>query len=343
MRVDVHTHFLPPELFDLMAEHGAERTVDSFKVFGTMLRGGSERLFAAGPEAVIEDWTTQLDDAGFDLAVISLGALQPYFPQSSTGTTVARRANLMLHEAVRNAGGRLAAFGSLPLPHLDASLAELRFCLDECGFAGVNLGTSACGHPLDAPELDDLWALLDERRATVFIHPGTTPLMGVGSTDFHLAPDFCSPTETALALCRLVVGGVTTRHPDVRIVAAAMGGSLPFFAHRFDTGMRRSHPALYEELGGVLPHLRRFWYDTSMIEEPRVFDSVRHSLGVDRLVFGSDLPRGPLADVVDFVMSSPQLVDAEKAHILDVGGADALGRPRATTAPDPFSPVGAPT
>ena len=343
MRVDVHTHFLPPAFFDLMADHGAERSVDSFQVFGPMLRGSSERLFAAGPDAVIEDWAAQLDHVGFDLAVISLGALQPYFPQRSSGTTVARRANLMLYEAVRDSGGRLAAFGSLPLPHVDASLAELRFCLDECGFAGVSLGTSACGRPLDAPEFDDLWALLDERRATVFIHPGTTPSMGAGSADFHLAPDFCSPTETALALCRLVVGGVSTRHPDVRIVAAAMGGSLPFFAHRFDTGMRRSHPELYEELGGVLPQLRRFWYDTSMIEEPRALDSVRHSLGVDRLVFGSDLPRGPLSDVVDFVMSAPQLSDAEKTQILDVGGADALGRPRGTTAPDPHATAGAPT
>ncbi len=331
MRVDVHTHYLPPDFFDLMLDHGADTTVGSFQGFGHLLRPGAERLFAAGPEAVIEDWVTQLDGSGFDLAVIGLGALQPYFPDRSSGITVARRANLMLHEAVGRAESRLAAFGSLPLPHMDASLAELRFCLDECGFAGVNLGTSACGHPLDSPELDDLWAMLDERRATVFIHPGTTPLMGVGSAEFHLAPDFCSPTETALALCRLVVGRVTTRYPNVRIVAAAMGGALPFFAHRFDVGMSKSHPALYEELDGVLPHLRRFWYDVSMTEEPYALDSVRHSLGVDRLVFGSDLPRGPIADVVDFVISSPRLSEPEKTHILDIGGAEALGHASSTS------------
>ncbi len=330
MRVDVHTHYLPPSFFDLMVDYGADKTVESFQGFGHLLRGGAERLFASGPEAVIEDWVTQLDGSQFDLAVIGLGALQPYFPDQPSGTAVARSANLMLHDAVGRAGSRLAAFGSLPLPHLGAAIAELRFCLDECGFAGVNLGTSACGRSLDSPELDDLWAMLDERRTTVFIHPGTTPLMGVGSADFHLAPDFCSPTETALALCRLVVGRVTTRYPNVRIVAAAMGGTLPFFAHRFDAGIRASHPALYEELGGVLPHLRRFWYDVSMTEEPYALDSVRHSLGVDRLVFGSDLPRGPITDVVDFVTSSPQLSEQEKTHILDIGGAEALGHASST-------------
>ena len=335
MRVDVHTHFLPPSFFDLMDSHDAAARVESFAVFGPMLRAGAERLFSAGPEPVIEEWVGQLDGCGFDLAVLSLGALQPYFADEHHGAAVGRRANDTLRSAVEIGEGRLAAFGSLPLPHLNPSLEELRFCLDECGFAGVNLGTSACGHPLDSPKFDDLWAALDERRATVFIHPGTTPLMGVGSAEFHLAPDFCSPTETALALCRLVAGRVTTRFSNVRIIAVAMGGALPYFAHRFDLGMRRSHPALYEELGGILPQLRRFWYDTSMIEEPHVFESVRQSLGIDRLVFGSDLPRGPLAEVVDFVVSSPLLSSTEKARILDVHGTQALGlpSPASTTGP----------
>lgn len=177
-----------------------------------------------------------------------------------------------------------------------------------------------------------MWAALDERHATVFIHPGTTPRMGVGAAEFHLAPDFCSPAETALAICRLVAGQVTHRYPEVGIIAAAMGGSLPFFARRFDTGMRRSHPDLYEEIGGVLGQLRRCWYDTSMLEEPYALESVRQSLGVDRLVFGSDLPRGPLAEAVGFVTSSPLLTEAEKTRILDVNGAEALPKMRPSPA-----------
>ena len=326
MRVDLHTHYTPPSFFDLLAEHGAQDTLESFQGFEPMLRPGAERLFARGADAVIQDWIGQLDQSGFDLAVVSAGALQPYFPDEATSATVARKMNVMLAEAVGKGHGRLDAFGSLPLPHLESSLAELQFCLDDCGFAGISLGTSAGGQPLDSPRLDDLWAALDERRATVFLHPGTTPLMGAGSAEFHLAPDFCSPAETAMALCRLVVGKVTTRYPRVRIVAVAMGGSLPHFAHRFDSGLRKSHPELYEELGGALPHFRRFWYDTSMIDEPRAFESLRQSLGVERLVFGSDLPRGPLAEVVDYVRSSRDLTEREKTLIFDVNGARALGR-----------------
>lgn len=317
MRLDVHTHFLPPSFFEMMDGAGARENVESYSVFGPMLRGGAERLYSNGTAPVIEDWIEQMNQSKIDLSILSLGALQPYFPDRRTAVDATHRANVMLHDAVQQGEGRLGAFGSLPLPHTAAALQELTFCLDECEFVGVNLGTSAGGRPLDAPEYDELWASLDERGATVFIHPGTTPLMGVGAGDFHLAPDFCSPTETALALCRLVVGTVMHRHPHLNVIAAAMGGALPFFAHRFDTGMRRSHPDLYQQIGGVLPAFQRFWYDTSMIDETFVFDAVRHSVGIDRLVFGSDLPRGPLAEAVDFVASSPLLTDAEKTHIFE--------------------------
>lgn len=319
MRIDLHTHFLPPAFFDLMDEVDAARALESFSVFGPMLRTVAHQQYARGVDAVLEGWTRQLDEADLDLAVVSLGAFQPYFGDESIAVDVARRANLMLFDAVERGAGRLNAFGSLPLPHPSAAVAEVELVLDDLGFAGINLGTSAAGLPLDAPQFDDVWAALDERGSTVFLHPGSTPRMGVGSAEFHLAPDFCSPTETALALCRLVAGRVTLRHPNVRIVAAAFGGTLPFFAHRFDNGLRRSHPELDEELGGALTHFRRFWYDTSMIDEPAVFDVIRGSLGVDRLVFGSDLPRGPIADVINFVSSSDRLTHIEKTALLERG------------------------
>ena len=329
MRVDVHTHYLPPRYFDLMTDAGALESVEAYTVFEPMLRGGSEALFADGPEPVIEDWVEQLDGTGMDLAMMSVGSIQPYFPDEATAVRIAREANLMMREATELSGGRLGAFGSLPLPHTDAALTELAFCLDECGFAGVNLGTSACGEPLDAPRFEQLWTALDERAASVFIHPGSTPLMAVGSGEFHLAPDFCSPTETAVALCRLVVNGVTSRCANVQIIAVSFGGALPFFAHRFDSGMLRSHPELYEQLGGILPQLRRLWYDTSMTRR-----AVRVRIGPTQSSASTGscsaaICRGDRSPT-PWTSSSPRRCSTrpERRQLLDVNGARALGARR---------------
>ena len=329
MRVDFHAHYLPAGYFDLLEELDAPHRLESYPVFGPLLRPTAERLFASGAEPVIEDWVGQMDAGRIDLAIVGVGALQPDFDDRPSATRAARAINLMQREAVELGRGRIGAFATLPLPHLEAALDELAFTLDECGFAGVCLGTSIGGKPLDTPAFDDMWAALDEREAIVFIHPGTTPQMAIGSGDFALAPVFVSPTETAVALCRLVASRLTLRYPRVQIISVALGGSLPFFANRFDAAIRRSSPELYAELGGVLARLRDMWFDTSIVDEPDAYETVRRTLGIDRLVFGSDVPRGPIVDMIEAVSQSERLDDAEKAEIFEprAGLARALGQP----------------
>lgn len=61
MRVDVHAHYLPPPFFDLMDEAGARDTLESYSVFGPMIRGGAERLYPAATDAVIDNWIDGVD------------------------------------------------------------------------------------------------------------------------------------------------------------------------------------------------------------------------------------------------------------------------------------------
>jgi predicted TIM-barrel fold metal-dependent hydrolase len=334
VRVDVHSHYLPPRYFDEMARLGALDRVESFSVYGPMLGKAAVAQFAAGEQSFVDGLLAQMDRCHVDLAVLSIGAVQPYFPDEQTAARAVRYANGMLADAVAMGAGRLAAFGSVPLPHAAAAVHELAYCLDEYGFAGINVGCSADGRPLDDPALIDFWAAADKRAAAVFLHPGSTPKMAVGSADFHLAPDFCSPTEMAVALCRLIVSGITTRYARIDYIAGATGGTLPYLARRFDRGLRQSHPELYEELGGVIIQLQQLWYDTSMIEDQQVFDVVRASVGVDRLVLGSDIPRGPLADAVGFIADSDRLSPAEKVRILDCNAMELLRLGQADD-PDP--------
>jgi 6-methylsalicylate decarboxylase len=317
VRVDVHSHFLPPRYFDRMERLGALDLVESFSVYAPMLGRAAAAQFAAGERSFVDGLVQQMDNCGVDLAVLSIGAVQPYFADERTATSAVRYANDMLAEAVAMGGGRLAAFGSVPLPHTAAAVKEMAACLDGRVFLGINVGCSAAGRPLDDPSLTDFWAAADERAAAVFLHPGTTPNMAVGSGDYHLAPDFCSPAEMAVAVCRLVVSKITSQHSRVGYISGAMGGSIPYLARRFDRGLAQSHPDLYEELGGVISQLKNLWYDTSMIEDQQAIDVVRGSVGVDRLLFGSDLPRGPLSDAVGFVADSDRLSPAEKTRILD--------------------------
>jgi predicted TIM-barrel fold metal-dependent hydrolase len=318
VRVDVHSHHNPPAFWEGFERIGAYDQKNTF--FGRVPRGGSL------PDPDLAYRVDTLDQAGVDVQVLSVGATHPYFEPLAIARAGAQIANDIYREAIDAYPGRFTAFGCLPLPHVDAALEELARCLDELEFAGINLGCSVLGRPLDAPEFEPLWAELDRRSAVVYLHPGVENGLGVGIREFHLDADFGSPAEIAVAACRLIATGVLERQPNVRVVLATLGGALPFLAHRFDEGFRRFYPDRHAELGGIIPWLQRFYYDTSTREEPNALLCARDAFGADRLVFGSDGPRitDPLP-AVEYLRNSRYLTAAEATWILDEAGAQLLG------------------
>lgn len=280
--VDVHAHYLPRAIADALetAGHHRIRRVDEDDL--------------AGRIAV-------LDEAGIDVQVLSLGALQPYGPDLASATAGARVANDVYQEAVDRSDGRFAAFGCVPLAHPAAAAVEAVRCLDDLGFPGIGLGCSVAGTALDRAGLEPLWDALNERRAVVYLHPGLANNLAVGIDEYPmlLGPAFGSPTETAVAVVRLILGGVTVRYPGIRFVAACAGGTIPFgwaklrhnAAAAAEIGAPLAGPADPEILGRLDEQIRRFHFDTSTFEGCHG-PAVQSAYGLDRLVFGSDAPWG---------------------------------------------------
>ena len=117
-------------------------------------------------------------------------------------------------------GGHFAAIAALPLPHVDAALAELTRALDDLGMVGVSLGCSIVGRPLDEAAFEPMFAELDRRGAVLFLHPvgrGCGSLLEGFDLNFPLG----APFEDTVAALRLILAGIVDRYPRLRIIAAA--------------------------------------------------------------------------------------------------------------------------
>jgi predicted TIM-barrel fold metal-dependent hydrolase len=334
MRIDVHTHYNPSEYFAELDRIGAIKDMPILKILGhlwlpSLKRDTGVRAQASGPSALAAR-VADMDAAGVDIQIISIGAPHPYVSDAAEGAHLATLVNDAYRDAVDQHPARFRAFGCLPLPHVDAAVAEAKRVLDDPAFAGVAVGGSALGTPLDEPRFAPLWNLLNEREAVVYLHPGVAIDGVVGCLDYHLAPDFVSPTEMAVAGCRYIVTGHLDRYPSLRFILATLGGSIPFLARRFDRGLQQDAPAVRAELGGsVLPHLKRFWYDTSVIEEPTALRAAKETYGADRLMLGSDYARPGVSSLpaIRYVSESPYLTDEEKHLVLDVTAGEVLRIP----------------
>jgi aminocarboxymuconate-semialdehyde decarboxylase len=200
------------------------------------------------------------------------------------GATIAR-GNDELAGYVSPGGDRLYGLGSVPLGFPDAA-NEARRCLDTLGFPGVAIGTRGGGKELDDPVNDDLWALLAERHAFIFVHPSGIP-DAHRQRDFWLPQLVGYPVETAISIARMIYGRVFERF-DLTMCLAHGGGCLPWLRGRLDLGWRRKDVAHTTKIPPS-DFCKGLYYDTAVFDTTLLSHLVS-DMGVDRVLLGTDYP-----------------------------------------------------
>jgi aminocarboxymuconate-semialdehyde decarboxylase len=199
---------------------------------------------------------------------------------------LARAQNDFLAGLAAAAPDRLAALGAVPLQDPERAAAELAHCVDELGFAGVEIGTRAGDVELSDERFDPFFDAAADRGALVLVHPVDLTLdprlagLGIG---FGLG----MPSETAVAGAALVTG--RPRRDGVRICLAHGGGALPALLPRLDRGevlAGRSGAAGHRMPG---ERARELWCDSLTYDVHSLRLAVER-FGPDHVVLGTDYP-----------------------------------------------------
>src|SRR5579864_6379839 len=316
MRIDVHAHYYPLTLNELL-----------LKVAGVKRMRGIEQLPGMSLHVPIDGQLELMDNAGIQRMVLSLGNTPPYYEDKNTAKQVAQGCNDIYVDLHTRHPARFNAFIGVPLPHVDAALEELERGLSLPGVVGVGLGTTVLGKPLDAAEFDPFFAELNRRGTVTFLHP-----IGIGggpnSDEFSLAWMVGSRFEDTIAMARLILSGFTLKYPNIRFIIPHLGGTLTLFLQRMDNvasrnGWTRDHP----EANGQMPSdlARRFWFDT-VNEQHSALRCACETFGVSRIVLGTDWPMLAPEMVKHFVDYVSEALPAEDARaILDRNAAELLG------------------
>ena len=276
MIVDVHAHYLPDAIIDL-----ADRLIDHDLAQLTKARAPGAGLSSG-------EMVDQQDRAGIDLQVLSPANLLPSVERSSDARAMATETNDIYRDFVAGNPARFAAFGVVPLPHVDEAIEEAGRCLDELGAVGIALGCSVGGRALDDASFEPFWRELDRRGATIFLHPvgASEPSLSAYNLNWVIG----APFEDTIAALRLILSGVTTRYPRMRVIVPHMGGTIPFLMARIDEAVgriARSSDVAIEQ--PVSTHLRKLYYDTSN-RNPHALRCAEATLGAGALVLGTDFP-----------------------------------------------------
>ncbi len=281
--IDVHAHAMPAEYRALLATLGQSLPGMPASPLTAVVK---RPLAPMGDRA--DDVATRLnlmDEAGVAIQLLS-PTVAPYYDDAATAISAAQTVNQSLAALVSTAPERFRFFVSLPLPHVDQSIGELRRALSLPGAVGITM-QCFCGSLSAAdPHFDPLYEEMDERGCILFLHPCLNGLCSPFINDWCLVSAGGAPMEDAVLAMHFIVRGIPARFPNIRIVMPHLGGGIASSLKRLDNQL----PYFVELKERPSVTARRMWYDSCCHGSSIALCGAVEAFGADRILPGSDYP-----------------------------------------------------
>jgi predicted TIM-barrel fold metal-dependent hydrolase len=291
MIVDAYTHILPAAYQSMLEK----------KVTNRDMSLNSARYAQTVPTLVDLEARFRVMD-GFDAYIQVVSVASPpihSIAPPEVAAELCRVANDELAELVQKHPHRFAAgIATLPMNDMDAALKEAQRAIKELRLRAVELYTDINGQPLDAPQFMPLYETMADLGRPIFIHPlremNIPDYAGEKISRYRVWTKLGWPYATALAMTRLVYGGVLEKWPGLKIVTHHCGGLIPFLAGRIDWNddfneMCMGHRDIFLK-EKALNYYRRFFYDTAVNGNTAALQCGQAFAGIDRMVFATDMP-----------------------------------------------------
>ena len=289
--VDVHTHMLNEEFLRLLRKHGG-----GYKVRKVV--GGQSGVFKDGAPFMtlmpgMFDYELRIramDEARVDIAVVTLTSPNVYWGSAKVSLAAAQTMNDDMAAQQRRYPERIRFMCSLPWQHAKLAVAELKRAVDELGAVGVMVLANIDGASLTDKRFAPVWREIDRRGLAVLVHPSAPP--GTAELDvmrYNLIASVGFMFDTSLAVARLIFDGFFERHPNLKLIAAHGGGTLPYIAGRLDICFDNM-PACREKISRKpSEYLKRIYYDSVVFQQESLELALKVG-GTENVLYGSDYP-----------------------------------------------------
>lgn len=271
-RIDVHQHVVPPCWRDALPQHGGDPS--------------GWRSPDWSPDSALRF----MNDNQIACGILSLTAPGVTGWQGKAAATMATRVNEYTAGLAQKHPTRFGVFITLPLPDIDASLAEVAYAFDSLHADGVVLLSNYHGVYLGDTRFTPLWQELNRRAAVVFIHPAKPPIPALDGLPGPIADYPMDTTRTAL---HMVMQGVMRRYSAMKVILAHAGGFVPYAAQRFAALLPGIHPHITQE--SILADLQTFYFDTALSGSHVTLKSLLAFASPGHVLYGSDFPYAPVS------------------------------------------------
>jgi aminocarboxymuconate-semialdehyde decarboxylase len=322
MPIDIHAHYVPPQLIDAVAARGKDIGVRLVRSDGSPPAlhfdyGFKVRPFFPRLIEPVGERRAWLDAQGIDLQIVGTWPdIFGYGLPADACVAWHRTLNDTLAAWCGDNADRFAWLGSVPLIEAEAAAQELERVVG-LGACGVIISSNVENTNLGELALDPFWRKAEARAMPVLIHPvlvGPAPR----AAKFGLAQVAQYTFDTTLGVGSVLKSGVLDRFPRLKLVLSHGGGAYPYLAGRFDIMHRRMDRAAQGDVAAKLPsaYATQMAYD-SIVHAPKALRFLIDVVGLDNVALGTDYSFPP-ADMEPLaLLRSAGLSAAEIGAIAD--------------------------
>jgi aminocarboxymuconate-semialdehyde decarboxylase len=322
MPIDIHAHYVPPQLIAAIDARGKDIGVGLTRSAGATPAlhfdyGFKVRPFFPRLIEPVEQRHVWLDEQGIDRQVV--GTWPDIFGYGlAPDACIAwhRMLNDTLAEWCADNAKRFAWIGSVPLVQPEAAAQELER-IASIGGCGVIISSNIENVNIGELPLDPFWRKAEALGLAVLIHPvlvGPAPR----AAKFALAQVAQYTFDTTLGVGSLIMSGVLDRFPKLKLVLSHGGGAFPYLAGRFDIMHKRMDKSAQGDVALKTPsaYATQMVYD-SIVHAPKALRFLIDVVGLDNVALGTDYSFPP-ADMEPLaLLRSAGLAKAELDAIAD--------------------------
>ncbi len=192
--------------------------------------------------------------------------------------------------AVRADPEHLIALPGVPMQAPELAAAEVRRLAASPEVAGIGIGTNVGGVDLDDERFAPFWGAVDAAGLPVLIHPPGQVAGADRMRDYHLVNLVGNPTDSTVAVGRIVLSGMLDRYPNLRILAVHGGGFVPYQIGRWDHGWRMRDDVKARTPRPPGTYLAGRMFFDSLTHAPESLRFLGERMGWEHVLLGTDYP-----------------------------------------------------